>query len=790
VSDLVSGVKGFVINGSVANANVSFSISNAGDVNGDGLSDVILSGSNGSAYVVFGKTDGTAINLSAVTAGSGGFAINPEATGAIRVSNAGDVNGDGLADLIVGDRTTLSNAGRAYVVFGKTSTTALNLTAVAAGSGGFVMNGETALTNAYAGSSVSYAGDINGDGLADLLVGESGATVAGQSGAGKVFVVYGQTGSSAIELSAVASGTGGFAVWTGISGEGLGAGHATVSYAGDLNGDGYDDLIVSAPDADPVIGGTTLTNAGKTYVIYGGPTRISGNIATGTGTSADELVVGTNSNDTLTGNGGIDRYNAGRGDDVIVLEASDVSNLANNSSAAVKAMVDGGQGFDTIRLMNGGTLDLTSISNVSAGAFDGASRINSIERINMGLDVAANTLIIASRDVNDMAGFNIIHTGTASDDGRIWTNVTGTALGATTQFHQFVVDGTGVDTVNLKSGTGTWINAGTVKGGAVDYVVWQNTATKSQVIVNALVTVNANVAPVLLDLNRDGTIGYTPTVMDVNSDGTLDATHWAAPQDGVLVWDKYADGMVHDQSQFAFAQNGGTDLQGLAEVFDTNHDGQLNAADAKFAEFKVWQDANGNGVSDAGEVRSLADVGITSLNLVSDGVARTPAAGVHEAGRSTATMADGSTMVVADTSFDFHTATAAELASHGIAQGENVFKLNVGMSLDLSGVIQAAKLAAVDMSAEAAANTVKLMLSDLLCAAGVEAVVSGGAVHPFKLAGEVNDTAVFSANDWNNTGTLVNDNGHEYALYNASNGTNSVAAQLLFDQHMLVPHNG
>jgi hypothetical protein len=80
----------------------------------------------------------------------------------------------------------------------------------------------------------------------------------------------------------------------------------------------------------------------------------------------------------------------------------------------------------------------------------------------------------------------------------------------------------------------------------------------------------------------------------------------------------------------------------------------------------VWQDADQNGVSDAGEVRSLADWGITSINLVSDGVQRTPVDGVTEAGRSTANLADGSTMLVADAAFAFRDATADELAAHAV----------------------------------------------------------------------------------------------------------------------------
>jgi hypothetical protein len=104
-------------------------------------------------------------------------------------------------------------------------------------------------------------------------------------------------------------------------------------------------------------------------------------------------------------------------------------------------------------------------------------------------------------------------------------------------------------------------------------------------------------------------------------------------------------------------------------VFDTNHDGVFNAQDAKFAEFKVWQDGNGNGVSDVGEVRSLAEVGIEAIQLSSDGVVRAPAVGVQEAGRSTAQLADGGEMLVADAAFAFQTVPQLDLAGF-VAQAQ------------------------------------------------------------------------------------------------------------------------
>ncbi|CAB5504119.1 hypothetical protein AZO1586I_1238, partial [Bathymodiolus thermophilus thioautotrophic gill symbiont] len=269
LSAIVAGTGGFVIKGESENDYSGYSVSNAGDVNGDGLDDLIvgayqasLSGKSnvGKSYVVFGKQDNNAIELSAIVAGTGGFVINGESMGdesGYSVSNAGDVNGDGLDDLIVGTY----KIGNSYVVFGKQDNTAISLSAIATSAGGFVINDESAHDHS-AGYSVSSAGDVNGDGLDDLIIGVNSANPSGKPNAGQSYVVFGKQDNNTINLSNIVSGIGGFV----IKGESKSdySGYS-VSNAGDVNGDGLDDLIVGAYRASL----SGKSQAGKSYVVFG-----------------------------------------------------------------------------------------------------------------------------------------------------------------------------------------------------------------------------------------------------------------------------------------------------------------------------------------------------------------------------------------------------------------------------------------------------------------------------------------------------------------------------------------
>jgi hypothetical protein len=186
------------------------------------------------------------------------------------VTGAGDVNGDGFADILVGvpDATigTLSTAGHVYLLFGHSSATPF-----ADFDGFFSPSISVGLkiighnTNGRLGAAVSRAGDLNNDGLDDILLGSSGYAEDMILSSGAVFVVYGRRDMSPLAGLTLANITASSGLGCKILGPAsIGAFGGALSAAGDINGDGLPDFIVGSPSAI-----VRITRPGAAYVFFG-----------------------------------------------------------------------------------------------------------------------------------------------------------------------------------------------------------------------------------------------------------------------------------------------------------------------------------------------------------------------------------------------------------------------------------------------------------------------------------------------------------------------------------------
>lgn len=156
------------------------------------------------------------------------------------ITRAGDVNNDGRADFLVslpkGDPASRADAGKVYVVFGTEAAGPIDLGQVAAGTGGFVINGVAA--GDEAGTKVAGLGDFNGDGFGDIAVTAPSAAL----GVGRAWVVYGKSNGTPVELSQVGAGIGGFQ----ISAVDAVNNFDEVAGIGDFNGDGKADVAFAS----------------------------------------------------------------------------------------------------------------------------------------------------------------------------------------------------------------------------------------------------------------------------------------------------------------------------------------------------------------------------------------------------------------------------------------------------------------------------------------------------------------------------------------------------------------
>ena len=404
----LGGKDGFRLDGLAAYENLGFSVSGAGDVNGDGFDDLVVgaigTGGNGpfsgSSYVIFGKASAFEATFDLNTLdGNEGYrldGVTEDDQLGVSVRGAGDINGDGLDDLILGAKQASPNgaqSGASYVVLGKALGYAATLDLSSLdGNTGFRLEGTAA--GDLSGFSVDAAGDVNGDGFDDLIVGAQGADPDTLSAAGASYVIFGQSSvfASSLNLESL-DGSTGFRLEGVMAGDQSGF---SVSSGGDVNGDGFDDLIIGANTAS-----NNLTTSGASYVVYGqdftGKVSHQGSNGpdTLTGTSEDDILIGGLGNDTLQGDLGADVLKGGEGDDILFWDGADLK-------------IDGGRGYDTLKLVTTqATLDLTALAN---------SRMLNLESIDL-TETGDHVLTLDMRDLLDFSGTDhqILVKGDAGD---------------------------------------------------------------------------------------------------------------------------------------------------------------------------------------------------------------------------------------------------------------------------------------------------------------------------------------------------------------------------------------
>lgn len=342
------------------------SVAGAGDVNGDGYDDVVVgdpSTSTGRAYVFHGSAAGLSTSPDTTLSGGG---INDSFGKS--VAGAGDVNGDGFDDVVVGDDAYVQYWGNVRVFHGSSSgvstTASVSLTA-----------GSTATYYTYFGRTVAGAGDVDGDGYDDIVVGARGAS----SFAGQAYVYTGS--SSGISSSAVTTLSGAAGASFGIS----------VAGAGDVDADGYDDVIVGAS-------GISSTDYGAAYVYAGG----AGGLATSASASLAGEAVGSGFGGAVAGAGDV---NGDGYADVVVGAAS----YASSSGRAY--VFTGGAGGVT------STADSTLSGSASArfgAAVGGAGDVDG--------DSYAD-VIVGAPYYSSYAGCAYVHHGYADDDADGYASV-------------------------------------------------------------------------------------------------------------------------------------------------------------------------------------------------------------------------------------------------------------------------------------------------------------------------------------------------------------------------------
>jgi hypothetical protein len=392
---------GYTLSGAYPGEQIGTALAAAGDFDGDGYDDFLVGVAGypvsyfdpdpGAAFLIYGQPQGADRELDPASFVDSHITVfhgrdDLDRTGAA-VAGIGDFDGDGYDDLAISAPAAdpygeaSNDTGEVTIVYGRATRTAWTEDLDDLGDGGLRIRGVS--SGDLFGASVTSAGDFNGDGYDDLLITAPGTSSgAAPNDAGSAYIVF---GGNRISGARSIDGFGeNEAVQIYSSDTALLLGFANIVGGEDVNGDGYDDIVIAAP-----YGGLAQGLVGQLHVIFGRGdisgiddtpvpvvdfegTEIDDNFV---GTAADEILIGGLGDDILDGAGGNDVIIGAAGDDRIIYDAADTRR------------VDGGTGTDTL-VVHGRNLHLPSVL-----ASTGTLALEQIEMIDLA-DGGANALVI------------------------------------------------------------------------------------------------------------------------------------------------------------------------------------------------------------------------------------------------------------------------------------------------------------------------------------------------------------------------------------------------------------